>query len=156
MPKKERTDFMIDLLRENGYGMRDLVVLGKVLTSKEFQQSITAEQDKMDERIIDVLFRIGIPGPMMEYLRQAVKLKVDTNGEMTMGQIYQKIANNLGTRSGMVETRIKAAIEIVWRSSDRQHMKEYLGEDFIKQEHRSQNRVFINALVQYLMEKGLK
>ena len=60
MPKKERTDFMIDLLRENGYGMRDLVVLGKVLTSKEFQQSITAEQDKMDERIIDVLFRIGI------------------------------------------------------------------------------------------------
>ncbi|MCI8392874.1 MAG: hypothetical protein HFJ24_01405 [Clostridia bacterium] len=88
MPKKERTDFMIDLLRENGYGMRDLVVLGKVLTSKEFQQSITAEQDKMDERIIDVLFRIGIPGPMMEYLRQAVKLKVDTNGEMTMGQIY--------------------------------------------------------------------
>ncbi|MCI8392875.1 MAG: hypothetical protein HFJ23_03360 [Clostridia bacterium] len=56
----------------------------------------------------------------------------------------------------MVETRIKAAIEIVWRSSDRQHMKEYLGEDFIKQEHRPQNRVFINALVQYLMEKGLK
>ena len=64
MPKKERTDFMIDLLRENGYGMRDLVVLGKVLTSKEFQQSITAEQDKMDERIIDVLFKgIIVNGP---------------------------------------------------------------------------------------------
>ena len=154
--QRNRINHMVELLTAKGYSIEELLSLGKYLTSEEFQNIVEKPDNEEEQRIDEILREMRAPVDKARYLRMAIKLSVYSRKEITMAEIYTKIADKYGFGSNShFELRIKQAIEGIWRKADRETIEKYMGKMFVNQNRRPTNRAFVEVCADYILREKL-
>ena len=103
-----------------------------------------------------LLREMGVPASIKGYrcLKEAIELTVYNPAMINAvtGELYPRVAVNLGTTASRVERSIRHAIEVAWSRGSRDFLDALLGSSYSRTNTMPTNSEAIAALAEYLNE----
>ncbi len=134
-------------------------VIGRPLLSKEQACPIQHTIESINERLSNLLSRIGIPEHMAgyQYLREAIKLVIAKPDVINyiMKELYPEVGRLFATTACNVERDMRNAIQAAWNRGEKDLGKVF-GYKAISMEDKPTNKEFILHIVATLNNKGIQ
>lgn len=148
MTSQERSIELLKFLRDNGYGLEDLISLLEQLSSKKSPHS------PLEVRVANHLQSLAVPPNICGYyyLKTAVILvyKQPELKQKITSYLYPMVAEKHQTTPARAERGIRHAIEVSFDRMDMDTMNMYFANTFSNRRGKATNSEFITTLVEIL------
>lgn len=165
MTQKNRATEMLELLKENGYDMQDLINL-----LSDVEQAVRKEnppdvpeksKTTIEWRVGNLLKGIGMPMNILgyQYMKKALILVYENEKILHCGitkELYPTIAKEFGTKPSRVERALRHSIEATFDRGNLEILHQVLGFSYSRVKGKATNSEFISALVETLRQEELE
>ena len=164
MTQKNRATEMLELLKENGYDMQDLINL-----LRDVEQAVRKEnppdvpeksKTTIEWRVSNLLKGIGMPMNILgyQYMKKALILIYENEAMLhnITKELYPTIANEFGTKPSRAERALRHSIEATFDRGNLEILHQVLGFSYSRVKGKATNSEFISALVETLKQEELE
>lgn len=164
MTQKNRATEMLELLKENGYDMQDLINL-----LSDVEQAVRKENPPdvpekskatIEWRVGNLLKEIGMPMNILgyQYMKKALILIYENEAMLhnITKELYPTIANEFGTKPSRAERALRHSIEATFDRGNLEMLQQIFGHYHSRGKEKATNSEFISTLVETLKQEELK
>lgn len=155
MDKTTRSIEMLNLLKEHGYDIQDVIdMLYEYKANNQNKNSQDVDQHNLEVRVNHILTSLGMPANLAgyRYCKEAILFTYhQKEADIQISKkIYPQVAEKWNTTPARVERCIRHAIEIVFDIGSAELIQKYFGSTISNKRGKATNGEFIATLVEIL------